>query len=521
MNNVFHFPKSVSAVKSFRSRFLLLLLLLPLAGMLLMTPSPGRASTVPLNAKGIYSTTADDGSTIMLYRYAPYTTGTPAFRTSGTPILLFTGIVENMNQYMACTPWDLKLNYSTVYVPPLALAPSWAKTSTGRDWETYIKADKMRYYSLAHYLWLQGYDVWLANYRDTGRAPMRSQGPNPRAMDTLDTWATLDTPAAIAKVNAVTGKRMFIGGHSTAGLVSYAYLQGCYLDYGNAETAAEKRAYYQLCYALGHQPHVKADAALAKTRNASIRGYIGLDPAGMPPLPTLIDLYPIWTALSSKLYLPLDDVSVYLLQSLPGVILIPAEVMIFGAINVADAVTRAAGVGDVDNLFKYLDLWRMVDTDPCVADFMARFGLSGVALRGLGQYMDNGLHQTIREHYLNGFENAYSTDFFMGPTPNPGKDGYYYYTLNMSRMTVPMIVFSSTQGSLVTPQATWDTIVSKKSPTKYDKWYVLSNTAHVDLVLGRKMTTTLFPQLGSWLKTVNALSSNPANTTTPAARVDE
>ena len=38
-----------------------------------MVPVTGQAvSRVPLNASGIYSATADDGSKIFLYRYAPY-----------------------------------------------------------------------------------------------------------------------------------------------------------------------------------------------------------------------------------------------------------------------------------------------------------------------------------------------------------------------------------------------------------------------------------------------------------------
>jgi len=36
-------------------------------------------------------------------------------------------------------------------------APDWALNASKTDYEPYIKADKMRYYSLAHYLWLQGF----------------------------------------------------------------------------------------------------------------------------------------------------------------------------------------------------------------------------------------------------------------------------------------------------------------------------------------------------------------------------
>lgn len=501
---------------------LLLVLMVATIGFI-VAPGVSQASSVPMNASGIYSATADDGSKIFLYRYAPYTTGTPQFRSNGTPIVIFPGVIGNMNEFLSCTPPDKVKAYSTVYVPPVSSAPAWALNATGTDYEPYIKADKMRYYSLAHYLWLQGYDPWFANYRFTGRAPVRSTGTNNAAMTTLDMWATLDTPAAIAKVKAVTGKKMFIGGHSTGGFVAYAYLQGAYLDYGPINTAAAKKAYYQFCYTLGFQPHVKASASLAQARNADIKGFIGLDPSGVPPLPGLLDVDLTWTLVGSRIYLPLDAISQNLLQLLPSQQLVSLVDIMFGTINDADDLIAAAGVSPQRNLFKYLNFWSMEDTDPCMQDFTARFALSGVTLRSLGQYMDLGLNYTIREHYLNGAENYLSAKLIKGgPTPNPGSDRYYYYSQNMSRMTVPLIVFSSTEGALVTTKATYDTIISKKSPTQYDEWYVINGTAHIDLGAGgNKEPTEVFPQLGAWLDNVESLSMGPVvKTTTPASRID-
>ena len=73
----------------------------------------------------------------------------------------------------------------------------------------------------------------------------------------------------------------------------------------------------------------------------------------------------------------------------------------------------------------------------------------------------------------------------------------------MSSMTVPLIVFSSSAGSLVDPEATFDFIISKKSATAYDKWYVLGGTGHFDLAMGNRMPTTVFPQLGDCAITCN------------------
>jgi hypothetical protein len=480
------------------------------------TPAVSQAAGISLNASGIYKATADDGSSIYLYRYAPYTTGTPKFRTTGTPVVVFTGICMNMNQYLSVTPPEMKSAYSALSLPYIVSAPEWALNSSKTDFEPYIKADKMRYYSLAHYLWLQGFDPWFVNYRGTGRGAVKSKGTSPNGINTLDTWATLDTPAAIAKVKSVTGKKMFIGGHSTGGLVSYEYLQGAYLDYGPINTASAKKAFYQLNYSLGIMPHVKSSAALAKTRNADIKGFIGLDPAGMPPLPNLLNSNFFWTLVGLRLYLPLDDISDNLISLFPEKPLVGLLEGVFGMINKAAAKDSATG-----DFFGYLNFWVVEDMDPIMEDWTVRYSIGGAAIRAFGHYMDMGLHNTIREHYLNGSENYLSSKLTKGVGGPASGDGYYYYSANMSRMTVPLIVFSSTAGSLVNPQATYDFIISKKSPTAYDQWFVISNTGHFDLAMGKRMPTTVFPQLGAWLQSVNSLAGAPANTSTPAWRVDE
>ena len=514
MRKVTWFKKMRSGCKSAFYTSLLMVMLVALG--IVAKAEVTQAAGVPLNPGGIYNTTADDGSKIFLYRYAPYTTGTPKFRTNGTPVVIFTGICMNMNQYLSMTPSEMKDSYSGVYLPDVADAPDWALNATKTDYEPYIKADKMRYYSLAHYLWLQGFDPWFVNYRGTGRGDVKSTAANPNGMTTLDTWATLDAPAAIAKVKAVTGKKMFIGGHSTGGLASYDYLQGAYLDYGSINTAWAKKSYYQLNYALGIMPHVKGSATLAKTRNADIKGFIGLDPAGVPALPDLLDSTFFWTLVGARLYLPLDTISDNLISLFPQKPLVGLLEGVFGMINQA-----AAGDSKVSDFFDYLNFWVVEDMDPCLEDWTVRYSIGGASLRGFGHYMDMGLHRTLREHYLNGSEN-YLTKLIAGAsTPDPGNDKYYYFSENMSRMTVPLIVFSSSAGSLVDPEATFDFIISKKSATAYDKWYVLSGTGHFDLAMGNRMPTTVFPQLGDWLKSVDALPANPANTTTPATRIDE
>jgi hypothetical protein len=189
----------------------------------------------------------------------------------------------------------------------------------------------------------------------------------------------------------------------------------------------------------------------------------------------------------------------------------------FGLINIAASDDVAE-----PNPFNYMNFWLVENMDPLMEDWLVRYSVSGASARSLGHYMDMGLNNDLREHYLNGKENVLGTKWINGGRPpNPGRDGYYYYSENMSRMTVPLIVFSSSTNALVSPQATYDFIISKKSPTAYDQWYLIGGTAHVDIAMGKKTPTVVFPHLGVWLKTVDALQENPINTTAPASRIDQ
>ncbi len=457
-------------------------------------------SSVPLNKDGIHFAEAADGSKIGLYRYAPYVEkGKPAFNTTGTPVVLFTGITMNMNQYLSCTPSAMKAAYSGVYVPAVKDAPEWAKKDG--KYEPYIEEDKMRYYSLAHFLWLEGYDPWLVNYRGTGRGAVRSVGTNSDDITTLDTWATQDAPAAIDFVCDKTKKDVFIGGHSTGGLVCYEYLQGAYMDYGKNRSAWAKKAYYKLCYTLGYMPHVKSDAKLAEERNAKVKGFIGIDPAGVPDLPEwLLDTVPFWTLVGSKLFLPLDFLSDNLIQLFPNKPLVGLVEGVFSLVNLA-----SAGNSTVSNFFQYLNFWVVEKMDPCLEDWTVRYALGSAPIRGFGHYMDMGLNRTIREHYLNGKENYLSPKLIFGVAGEKRNDGYYYYDkkANMGCMTVPAIVFSSDTGSLVSYKETEEYIMGRKTQHQYDQQILVNDSGHFDLAMGLDMPAGMFVQLGEWLKKVD------------------
>lgn len=89
--------------------------------------------------------------TIKLLRYHPEG---ERVNEGAQPVVLFSGLLCNMNEYLMHTPPELKELYNVELPSDLA---DWAKG------DERIQNDPMLYYSLAYYLWKQGYDVWLVN----------------------------------------------------------------------------------------------------------------------------------------------------------------------------------------------------------------------------------------------------------------------------------------------------------------------------------------------------------------------
>jgi len=78
-------------------------------------------------------------------RYLPASDA--AFNKGKQSVLLFPGIAMNISQFVVQTPDERKGHYKDMTLPsPLA---DWAQG------DEYIAEDTIKYYSLAHYLWLQ------------------------------------------------------------------------------------------------------------------------------------------------------------------------------------------------------------------------------------------------------------------------------------------------------------------------------------------------------------------------------
>ena len=451
-----------------------------------------------------YVAVTDDGVQVQMRRYRPSTADT--FRVGKQPVVLFSGILMNMNVFMINTPKDQQSSYSTMTLPTSLADWAYERDANGNlvydnqgnlVAEEHIAEDPMKYYSLAFYLWLKGYDVWVANYRNTGHDSYRTNGRPVQSVYivSLDSWTTLDAPAVIDKVRSITGIDPVIGGHSTGGFCSYSYLQGAYTDYGGA---TDKVAAYEAAYDAGYLPHVKGDAVLALLRNSHVKGFIALDPAGQPPMPQYLNTPLVWSILDLKIYIPMDTVSEDLLAAVPTNTLTTFVTVIFEGFEELNAAFTADGLQD--NLFGVADFWNPANMDPYVEDFTTRYGFSSSSLRCIAQYIDNGLNECTREYWQNGAENKSLAE---GPTPNPGNDGYYYYSQNMDKLTVPTIAILSTQGALVDPNIVISSIMAKKTPNPLDEIHIIEGTAHIDLVMGLKAPTEEYPLIGAWLEKVS------------------
>jgi pimeloyl-ACP methyl ester carboxylesterase len=452
-------------------RFLLLLLLfVALSG-------PALADCPFEKLGAIYSAKTDDGVYIKLLRYAPAEEKPNA---GAQPIILFSGLVENMAEYLPHTPDSLKGTYKAKLPENLA---DWAKN------DPRIQNDPMLYYSLAYYLWKKGYDVWLVNYRGTGCGNLKSEVGS--KYTSLDVWAIYDTKAAIRKVYEVTGKNPIIGGHSTGGLVSYVYLQGTKF----ADT---------LACAVGEVwcKKVVSDDGLAKYRNGdyinseTVLGVIAIDPAMIPPLPKIIDNILVWSLLDTPLYIDIRNIIDKIAETDPlwGVTLL-TEDFLFKVLYRVNSI-----YGNYSDIIKALTFTNPYNLDPYLNDFLVRYIFDSAYTPTFAQYADFGLRYTAREY----FENGGRGYLIEPPKPNPGYDGYYYYIYNMKKVKVPFVTVLSELDGLVKSDQIIRDLMQAKTPHPLDRYRIIPNTGHVDLPFGLNAPTDVFPFIGQWLDDLKA-----------------
>jgi len=402
-----------------------------------------------------YTAVTADGVNLAMKRYRP--DATAGFRKRAQPIILMPAFSSNMNEFDVRTPPGE--NY--VVKLPSPLAP-WARG------DKYINKDHMRYYSLAHYLWRQGYDVWMANYRGEGRAPYHSTGTNGYNLDDLGIY---DVPAVVKKVYKITRKHPVWLGHSTGTTMAYIYLQGA--KYGS-----------------GSNPHVVSDPALARTRNGgnsaqSIKALVDMDGPMVTFNGKSLDNALVWGALSWPWYVDLRG----LLNQYGGKVGDPAVYLM----NVLWNVYNKLGMPDMGPMNILLCI-NKENLAPAVVDFGARYCFDGFSTRTLAQFCDAAAHGVFREDYNNGQWRL------VPPDPYPG-DGYYCYSDNLKKIKIPAIVLADDRYDLTSPEDIKKFYLDK-TRNRLDVFIRVPKAAHVDLALGLNAPSFTFPTIGKWLKKV-------------------
>ncbi|MEM4509290.1 MAG: hypothetical protein QXY19_02670 [Archaeoglobaceae archaeon] len=445
---------------------------------LLLTVIGIASASCPFEKLGeIHVAKTEDNVKIKLLRYAP-----PGERPNygSQPIILFSGLVENMAEFLLHTPENLKGVYR--FKPPANLA-DWAKD------DPRIQKDPMLYYSLAYYLWKKGYDVWLVNYRGTGCGDLKSEIGS--KYTSLDVWAIYDVKAAITKVYEVTGKNPIIGGHSTGGLVSYVYLQGT--KFVNTPACMVGQIWCK---------KVVSDEVLAKYRNGDLKneetviGVIAIDPAMIPPLPKIIDNLFTWTLLDTPLYIDIRSFLETMAQIEPlwRVTLLTEEIL-FRVLYKVNSI-----YGSYSEIITALTFTNPKNLNPYLQDFLLRYIFDSAYTPTFAQYADFGLKYTAREY----FENGGKSHLIEPPNPSPGMDGYYYYIHNMKKVKVPFVTVLSELDGLVKADQIIKDLMQAKTPHPLDRYYIVPNTGHVDLPFGLNAPTHMFPFIGHWLDDLQA-----------------
>jgi hypothetical protein len=409
----------------------------------------------------MYTAITDDGLRIKVFRYhAPGL----SFNYGTQPVLLFSGLCMNMNQYLTRSTPELLERYDVSLPDDLA---EWAQGDEN------IERDPMLYYSMAYYLWAQGYDPWFANYRGTGYGEAKSDDGDKKT--TLDEFALYDVRAAVRKVYSVTGLHPAIGGHSTGGLVGVMYLQGCQFR---------------------SDGHVRSYNELVNERNGvtdgpeTIAGFIGLDPAWIPGMTKLLDNLLIW--------LLLDTDIIFDIRGLLETMIFDCEITSDIVGWLLELITGKFGELAGDILYEIVNLDVSNINDALMFSFVA-YGADKLYFRSLAQYLSFIAHDTVREHFKNGgFWNELKV---LPPSPRDG-DGYYYYIDNCDKISVPTITFLAEMENEIMDLVDGDKvirdIVNGKTYNENDECYIIEG-AHIDMPIGLRAPQDLYPKLGAWL----------------------
>ncbi len=437
--------------------FCVVLVLLLLFG--LMCPSVLAEGSAPQEK---YIARTVDGVDLAVRRYHP--DADSPMRNGGQPVILMAGFACNSDFFDIHTPEGVTYDETL----PAELA----------DWavgDVRLQEDPMKYYNMAYYLWSQGYDPWIANYRCQGRDPYRSGGTGTNA---IDEYGIYDMPAIITLVREVTGRKPVWAGHSMGAVMASIYLEGCrFEDMANPDS------------------RVISDPALKAERNngegvQALKGFISLDGPSWPcgNVSWLMGAL-LWTIFYIPYYLDLRPLT----SSLGGAVAEPV-----GALDrLFWSIWGQLGFPDYTFPFQAMLSLNPDNLDGNLTAYVFQYAADGFSSRAMLQFVDACYNHKMREDYRNGTFNWWR---WCPPTPYEG-DGYYYYSDNFDKISLPSLFIVDDTSDITIPENVIE-VYNEKTRDPLDRCFRIPGTAHLDVVAGLNAPTELYPRVGAFLESL-------------------
>jgi pimeloyl-ACP methyl ester carboxylesterase len=321
-------------------------------------------------------------------------------------------------------------------------------------------------YDLAHedcnmalFLARRGYDVWVANFRGTGRVPFKSDrkdSPHP-----IEDLAVYDAPALAAEVARRTGRKPVLVGHSMGGVICYGFLQG--LNYSDGPGG----------------PVLEPDAELSKERNEQVAAVVSV--AGPTCFKWPFGSRNYWMLGSPPVRMMLRALRPLVAWTGSRTPHVPIEPLINGLFKVAP---RLGQILLKLALFNFLNI-RNTTPETFVEAIMS--GGSDVSFTQLYQLIDAVIEQD-----------------FTGMTAAGGAGAApHNFTERVDMISAP-ILFVAAENDAVDYRTLYHEGFMKVSSEKKD-YRCFLGFGHLDLLLGVEARNTVFPYVADWIeRTVDA-----------------
>jgi len=310
--------------------------------------------------------------------------------------------------------------------------------------------------NMAVFLARRGFDVWVANFRGTGREPYKSDRKD--SPHSIEDVAVYDAPALATGVVARTGRKPVMVGHSMGAVICYGFLQG--LVYVDDEAGVR----------------VEPDAELSKQRNEEVAAVVSV--AG----PTCFR----WPVASKNYWLmgsPISRVLLRPVRSGLGFVSrrthhVPIETMVTTMLKVAprlgQLVLRLA-------LFNFLN---MKNTTPETFVEVLASGGSDVSFVQAYQLLDALLEQ----------------DFTGMSAVGGGGAEPHNFTNSIDMITAPILFVTGELDPVDHRTVYREGFLKVASEVKDYRCFI--DFGHLDLLLGTEARSTVFPYIASWLEKV-------------------